>query len=79
LSGDALALLDSSLPSSLENSDISVRRDMVRGIAYGFLREFDQAQEHLIAAQKLAKASQPTLLGEVTLDCGTPQRLSCRG
>jgi CHAT domain-containing protein/Tfp pilus assembly protein PilF len=71
LSGDALALLDSSLPSSLENSDISVRRDMVRGIAYGFLREFDQAQEHLLAAQKLAKASQPTLLGEVTLDCGT--------
>lgn len=71
LNGEALALLDPVLPPNLENSDVAVRREMVRGIAYCFLRHFEEAEVHLLLAQNLATAQHPDLLGEVTLGRGT--------
>ncbi len=71
LSADALKLLAPALPPSLSGGDIAVRRDMVRALAYAFLQEFDEAEEHLSLADHLARSNVPDLLGEIVLGRGT--------
>jgi CHAT domain-containing protein/Tfp pilus assembly protein PilF len=71
LSADALALLAPDPPSSLVDAETVVRRRLVRGLAYGFLQKFDEAQEQLSYAEQLATTRAPELLGEIILGRGT--------
>jgi len=63
--GEALALLNGDLPSSLATSDIAVRKHMVEGMAYRVAQDFGKAEERLNSAEELATRSQPTMLCEV--------------
>ena len=63
--GEALALLNGDLPSSLANSNIAVRKHMVEGMAYRISQDFSKAEERLNSAEELATRSQPTMLCEV--------------
>jgi CHAT domain-containing protein len=63
--GEALALLEEEPPASLGNSDVSVRRKMVQGIALDYSQKYDQAGRSLREAEQIAAASQPALLPDV--------------
>ncbi len=63
--GEALALLNGNLPSSLATSDIAVRKYMVEGMAYRVAQDFSKAEERLNSAEELATRSQPAMLCEV--------------
>jgi CHAT domain-containing protein/Flp pilus assembly protein TadD len=63
--GEALALLNGDLPSSLATTDIAVRKDLVEGMAYRVAQDFDKAEKKLNSAEELATRSQPALLCEV--------------
>ncbi|HXX20357.1 MAG TPA: CHAT domain-containing protein [Candidatus Acidoferrum sp.] len=68
---EALALLAPDLPASLADSDVAVWREMTQGAAYTLLLQFPEAERHLSAAEDIARASSPNLLGEVALRKGT--------
>ncbi|MGH9714354.1 MAG: CHAT domain-containing protein [Candidatus Acidiferrales bacterium] len=71
MSKDALALLDSAPPASLQDTEIGARREMVLGLALCFQQQFLEAERHLTAAHKLAGVGHLELLGEVALSRGT--------
>jgi CHAT domain-containing protein/Tfp pilus assembly protein PilF len=71
LSKDSLSLLDAPLPPSLADSDIAIRKEMVEGLANGFLQRFSEAEKHIAKAEQLAQSRQSKLQGEVSLARGT--------
>jgi len=71
LSKEALALLEPDLPPSLATSDIAVWRKLTQGTASCYLLQFAEAERFLTAAEALAKANHPDMLGEVALRQGT--------
>jgi len=68
---EALALLGEPLPSSLAATDIPVRKAMMEGTAHRQGQEFLESQKNLNEAEQLARASHPSLLGEVLNARGT--------
>jgi len=62
---EALQLLSESPPSSLDHSDVAVRRKMVQGIAHDYLQKYDEAGRELSEAAQLAESYRPDLLGDV--------------
>jgi CHAT domain-containing protein len=70
LNEDALQLLASQLPAQLRAGDISVRREIIEGLADSSLQRFDDAAQHINEADRLARSYQPDLLGEVALSRG---------
>jgi CHAT domain-containing protein len=71
LSKDAIELLGPEAPAAFAVEDIGVRREIVLGLAYSYLQEFDEAIRHIDLAEQLANLHQPGLLGEVMLTRGT--------
>lgn len=66
----AIELLDECLPSSLATSDVAVRQKMILGLAHEFSQQYDQAENELSAAAKLAESYQPSLSGDVAQALG---------
>jgi CHAT domain-containing protein len=71
LSKDSLSLLDAPLPLSLADSDVAIRKEMVQGLANGFLQRFSEAEKHIAIAEQLAQSHRSKLQGEVSLARGT--------
>jgi len=65
-----LKLLDADLPSSLGQSDLSVRRHMFRAIAYSHLGEREPADAELSAAKALCDSSSCQVGGELARNAG---------
>ncbi len=63
--GDALHLLEDSVPAPLNHSEVAVRRKIVQGIAHDYIQAFAQAVADLDEAEQLARSFQPSLLGDV--------------
>ena len=70
LNDDALQLLAAQLPAQLRAGDISVRREIIQGLADCSLQKLDDAARHIDEADRLAKSYRPDLLGEVALSRG---------
>ena len=70
LNTGALELLQEPPGTNLTNSDIGVRREIIRGLAQCSLQKFDEAEQHLGEAQHLAGLYQPDLMGELLLARG---------
>lgn len=64
--GDALHLLDETVPPRLAHSEIAVRRELVRGLAHTFSQQFEEADKDLRNAAEMAQSFQPTLLGDIS-------------
>lgn len=61
----ALATLDHALPSTLEPTEIGVRKYLVEGISYRLAQQFDKSEGKFNKAVAIAERSQPKLLAEV--------------
>ena len=55
------------MPADLVAEDVSVRREIVLGLADSSLQKQEEAAEHIDQAEQLATSHQPDLLGEVYL------------
>jgi CHAT domain-containing protein len=62
---EALSILRGDLPASLARTDVAVRKVIYESIAHRYAQEFDQSEEKLTDAERLATAAQPQLLCEV--------------
>jgi CHAT domain-containing protein/tetratricopeptide (TPR) repeat protein len=51
---EALAILKSDLPSSLQSTEIAVRRNLYEGISYRYLQQTKEAEQKLAEAEHLA-------------------------
>jgi CHAT domain-containing protein len=68
---ESLSLLDFSLPSKLQNSEVAVWQGLTQGAALAYLERFANAQSALDQARALAESHQPQLVGEAILRLGT--------
>jgi CHAT domain-containing protein len=68
--GEALLLVTENAPPSLANTDIPVRRKIVRGLAAQSSEKFADAEREFSEAEQLAKSVQPAQLGDVLLSRG---------
>ncbi|HKN61965.1 MAG TPA: CHAT domain-containing tetratricopeptide repeat protein [Candidatus Acidoferrales bacterium] len=66
----ALDLLNENPPATLSTTDVPARRKMVLGLANGFSQRFDQAENDLSDAERLADPAYPELLAETLLSHG---------
>lgn len=62
---DAISLLKADLPASLSSSDIAVKKPMFEGIAHTYDQRFEDAEQEIQEAERLANIFQPQLLSEV--------------
>ena len=62
---DALELLRSDLPPAAAHSDVAVHREMVCGLAYTNLQQYDKADKSLSAAEQLGASIHSSLLPDV--------------
>jgi CHAT domain-containing protein len=67
---EALALLAGELPSDLQTKDVAVRRVLVQGVAYRYAQEFQESEQKLAEAQRLAASYQPQLTGQILIAQG---------
>ena len=68
---EALSLLQTQFPASLQDTDVDLWRKMTLGITYAYNLKFDEAERLLSEAQSLAEAKYPELVGDVLLRQGT--------
>jgi CHAT domain-containing protein len=62
---EGLQLLSEELPPSLAHTEVSVHRQLVRGLAYTYLQQFDQADPILTEAENLAAAIDSSFQGDL--------------
>ena len=62
---EALSLLQGDLPAALASTDVSVRKEMLEGIAYRVAQDFATSKSKLAKAESIATHSQMQLLSEV--------------
>jgi CHAT domain-containing protein len=63
----ALVTLSGDLPASLVNTDISVQKLTIEGVAYRIAQDFDKSNRALAAAEELANSSFQGLLPQVLI------------
>lgn len=68
---DASALLKEELPPELANDTVAIRRRLLRATAAYYGRRFDVSESEIAAAEQLASAHHPEMLGDVLLTRGT--------
>jgi CHAT domain-containing protein len=70
LSQDVLALLNPSLPQSLSEGALSIRKHMLQALAYSHLGQANQADQNLQEAERLCQVSHCAEMGEVARIAG---------
>lgn len=68
---EALALIRDPTPPAYANTGLAVWQKMTQGMAHCFLQEFEESEQLLVDAEKLASSFDQVLLGEVFLRKGT--------
>ncbi len=61
----SLQLLDEQFPSTLEGSEVAVRRELVRGLVHTTMEKYDAAEKDLTTAAQIAQTKQPSLRGDI--------------
>jgi CHAT domain-containing protein len=62
---EALSLLKADLPAALSSNDIAVKKPLFQGIAHTYDQKFEDAEQEIAEAERLANSFQPQLLSEI--------------